>query len=111
MKRRLTLSRIEWRQMSGVERTLLWPRLTQAERRKLLDPRDLTPQLKGLEGWRVEVVDQYGEARRFNVGISWGWEPIHLELPNQRSTKGRPADRLYRKVSPLRRLTPPRKQP
>lgn len=41
---------------------------------------ELTPQLLGLEGKRVEVVDSYGETRRFTVGKSTGWIPIHLEL-------------------------------
>lgn len=49
---------------------------------------DLTPQLRGLEGRRVEVVDKYGEKRRFNVGKSTGWIPIHLEVHNRRSTGG-----------------------
>lgn len=43
-------------------------------------PADLTPQLVGLEGKRVEVVDRYGETRRFIVGKSTGWLPCHLEL-------------------------------
>ncbi len=44
---------------------------------------ELTPQLVGLEGKRVEVVDSYGETRRFRVGRSTGWIPVHLELePN-----------------------------
>lgn len=40
----------------------------------------LTPQLVGLEGKRVEVVDSYGETRRFRVGRSTGWIPVHLEI-------------------------------
>lgn len=49
---------------------------------------ELTPQLVGLEGRRVEVVDQWGEKRRFNVGKSTGWIPCHLEIHNRRSTGG-----------------------
>lgn len=41
---------------------------------------ELTPQLVGLEGKRVEVVDCYDEKRRFRVGKSTGWMPCHLEL-------------------------------
>ena len=42
---------------------------------------ELTPQLIGLEGKKVEVVDCYGEKRRFKVGRSTGWIPCHLEIP------------------------------
>ena len=40
----------------------------------------LTPQLLGMEGSRVEVVDRHGERRRFWVGRSTGWVPCHLEI-------------------------------
>lgn len=40
----------------------------------------LTSQLVGLEGARVEVVDRYGDTRRFWVGRSTGWIPCHLEI-------------------------------
>lgn len=53
-------------------------------------PADLTPQLVGLEGRRVEVVDAHGETRRFKVGRSTGWLPCHLELHNARSLGGGP---------------------
>lgn len=49
---------------------------------------ELTPELIGLEGKRVEVVDSYGDKRRFKVGKSTGWMPCHLELANGRSTGG-----------------------
>ena len=48
----------------------------------------LTPQLVGLEGKRVEVVDKNGETRRFYVGKSTGWAPIHLEIKTQESHGG-----------------------
>jgi hypothetical protein len=51
---------------------------------------DLVPQLIGLEGKRVEVVDSYGERRRFTVGKSSGWIPVHLEL-EPRANGGSPA--------------------
>lgn len=41
---------------------------------------ELCEQLRGLEGKRVEVVDSYGETRRFQVGRSTGWIPVHLEI-------------------------------
>lgn len=49
---------------------------------------DLTPQLVGLEGRRVEVVEHNGEIRRFQVGRSMGWMPVHLELARYNSTGG-----------------------
>ncbi|RPJ39987.1 MAG: hypothetical protein EHM35_00715 [Planctomycetaceae bacterium] len=49
---------------------------------------ELTEQLIGLEGRRVEVVDKYGETRRFWVGKSTGFIPCHLEIANRRSTGG-----------------------
>lgn len=49
---------------------------------------DLTPELRGLEGKRVEVVDCYGETRRFWVGRSTGWLPIHLEIERRNSGGG-----------------------
>ena len=49
---------------------------------------ELTPQLVGLEGKRVEVVDCYGEKRRFWVGKSTGWIPCHLEIDTNRSSGG-----------------------
>lgn len=51
-------------------------------------PALLDKQLIGLEGKRVEVVDCYGEKRRFWVGKSTGWLPIHLEIKTSRSTGG-----------------------
>lgn len=48
----------------------------------------LTPELIGLEGKRVEVVDKYDEKRRFIVGKSCGWMPAHLELKTSRSDGG-----------------------
>lgn len=41
---------------------------------------DLTPELIGLEGRMVEVVDRHGELRAFKVGKSVGLIPVHLEL-------------------------------
>lgn len=52
---------------------------------------ELTPQLVGLEGKRVEIVDRYGETRRFTVGKSTGWIPCHLEISSGRAHGGGPA--------------------
>lgn len=52
---------------------------------------ELTPELIGLEGKRVEVVDSYGEKRRFIVGKSTGWIPVHLEIKKSNSLGGFPA--------------------
>lgn len=49
---------------------------------------ELTPQLIGLEGKTVEVVDSHGEKRRFVVGRSTGWIPCHLEIASRRSSGG-----------------------
>jgi len=51
-------------------------------------PVELTPALIGLEGRRVEVSGPDGYRKRFNVGRSTGWMPIHLELANSRSHGG-----------------------
>lgn len=51
-------------------------------------PSELTPQLIGLEGKRVEVVDKWDEKRKFTVGRSTGWIPIHIELKTKMSTGG-----------------------
>ena len=58
------------------------------QRNKLRCPAELTPQLTGLEGKRVEVVDRHGERRRFIVGKSTGWLPIHLEIARRNSSGG-----------------------
>lgn len=49
---------------------------------------ELVPQLVGLEGRRVEVTEGDGTRRRFIVGKSTGWMPIHLEIHNRRSHCG-----------------------
>lgn len=49
---------------------------------------ELTPQLIGLEGKRVEVIDKHGEKRRFLVGKSTGWIPVHLEIAKITSSGG-----------------------
>jgi hypothetical protein len=69
-------------------RTILDRADAYCQRNKLRCPAELTPQLIGLEGNRVEVVDRHGERRRFQVGKSMGWLPIHLEIARRNSTGG-----------------------
>jgi len=69
-------------------RTLLDRAASYCQRNKLRCPAELTPQLSGLEGKRVEVVDSYGERRRFIVGKSTGWLPCHLEIARRNSSGG-----------------------
>lgn len=66
---------------------------------------DLSPQLEGLEGYRVEVVDNEGDKpRRFIVGKSTGWAPCHLEIAQRNSTGGGAARREYRSVKQIERV-------
>lgn len=51
-------------------------------------PCELTPQLIGLEGKTVEVVDKWDEKRKFTVGRSTGWIPCHIEIKRKNSTGG-----------------------
>lgn len=87
-----------------------WMRLPSAEKDRLRDNGGLTPQLVGLEGWRVEVIDCYSDeagqpdARRFIVGKSTGWRPCHLELHNRRSHGGSPAASRYISVRKIEKV-------
>lgn len=49
---------------------------------------ELTPELIGLEGKRVEVITSWGEKSRFIVGRSTGWIPCHLEIKKSNSMGG-----------------------
>jgi hypothetical protein len=80
-----------------------WDALSPAERDRLRSDAGLSPQLIGLEGYRVEVVTDYGETRRFIVGRSSGWEPCHIEVPRRNSSGGMGAERHYRNVRTLYR--------
>jgi hypothetical protein len=79
-----------------------WRKIPERDREKLRDLSDLSPQLVGLEGKRVEVTDIFGRSRRFWVGKSTGWKPCHLEIKTTRSMGGIPADTIYRSVSVVR---------
>lgn len=49
---------------------------------------ELTHELIGFEGRRVEITYPSGEKHRFKVGMSTGYVPVHIELSNSRSTDG-----------------------
>lgn len=78
-----------------------WNSLSTIEREKVRDYSDLSPQLKGLQGYRVEVVTDYDEKRRFIVGQSTGWRPCSLEVNNRRSMGGPSAEKHYKSVRVL----------
>ncbi len=80
----------------------IWDGLTPAEREAVRSDANLSPQLVGLEGCRVEVLDKDGDTRRFQVGRSTGWMPCHLELHNRASHGGGSADREYATVRVIR---------
>lgn len=80
----------------------LWRSLNERQRKRVQDTTSLNPQLLKLEGCRVEVRDEYGEKRRFQVGRSGGWRPIHLELANCRSSGGCKAADNYKSVRIVR---------
>lgn len=93
----LDLARAIWATMPAAERVQAWERMTPAERDLLRDNSELTPQLIGLEGHRVEVTVN-ARPRRFVVGKSTGWRPCHLELARVTSRGGEPAAKAYESV-------------
>lgn len=80
-----------------------WSRLTPPERNAIRDLSELTPDLIGKEGARVEVVTTYDETRRFWVGRSSGWRPCHIEIHNTRALGGPSAEPSYKSVRVVRR--------
>ena len=81
-----------------------WNRMSRAQRDKVRDLSGLTPQLVGLEGWRVEVLNKYGKTWQFIVGRSTGWRPCHLEIATARSHGGGAADSSYVSVTAIRKV-------
>jgi hypothetical protein len=65
---------------------------------------NLSPQLLGLEGWRVQALTKYNETRRFIVGRSSGWAPCHIELARSNSNDGPAAEREYESVRTLEKV-------
>lgn len=81
----------------------IWKNLPEADKARLRDLSGLTPQLVGLEGRRVEVIDRPDEKpRRFYVGRSTGWRPCHIEIHNSRSRGGPAASPRYHSVRVVR---------
>ena len=80
---------------------LTWSSLSPEARDKVRDLSGLTPSLLGLEGWRVEVVDLYGETRRFIVSCSMGWRPCHIEVSRRSAFGGFAASKEYKSVRKL----------
>jgi hypothetical protein len=78
-----------------------WDSLSQSQRESIRSEDGLSPQLKGLEGMRVEVVTDYDETRRFIVGRSAGWIPCHIEISRRNAFGGRGAERHYKSVRTL----------
>ncbi len=78
-----------------------WSALTDQQREAMRDYSGLSPQLRGKEGYRVEVVTDYDETRRFIVGRSTGWRPCSLEINNRRSMGGPSAEMHYKSVRVL----------
>ena len=66
----------------------IWNSMSVLERDAVRSTAGLTKQLIGLEGARVEVVDSYGDKRRFWVSRSTGWVPCHIEVKRRTSTGG-----------------------
>jgi len=77
--------------------------MPESEKAALRSAGGLTKQLVGLEGWRVEVVTEYDETRRFIVGRSTGWTPCHIEVKTRRSMGGIRAESSYKSVRKLYR--------
>ena len=75
-----------------------WEKMTASQKEAIRDLSGLSWQLKGLEGYRVEVVTTYGEKRRFIVEKSTGWKPCHLEVKTRRSMGGGCAEKTYKSV-------------
>lgn len=78
-----------------------WDAMSPAERNTARSDAGLSPQLTGLEGWRVEVVTDYDETRRFIVGKSTGWIPCHLEISRRNALGGGSAEKHYKSVRRL----------
>ena len=76
--------------LSSMTQTL-WDQMTVAQRDAVRSDANLTKQLIGYEGKRIEAVTHDGTVRRFWVGRSSGWIPCHIELKRRTSTGGESA--------------------
>lgn len=90
--------------LAGMTQTV-WNTFSKEEQERMRDNSHLTPQLIGLEGWRVEVMcREGGKPWRFIVGKSTGWRPCHLEIKTTRSMGGSPARDRYHSVRKIRKV-------
>ncbi|MFH0921817.1 MAG: hypothetical protein V1913_15825 [Fibrobacterota bacterium] len=78
-----------------------WDSLSREEKERVRDYSGLTPQLKGLEGYRVEAITTYYQKRRFIVGRSTGWIPCHLEISRRSALGGPSAEKEYKTIKRL----------
>jgi len=86
-----------------------WDAMPRRERDKIRDISSMSPQLIGLEGWQVEVIDMEDDRpRKFIVGRSSDWRPVHLELATRRSRSGDIAELEYKTVRKIRKVRRPR---
>lgn len=85
-----------------------WSALSPTQREAIMDYSALSPQLKGFEGVRVEVVRMDGTTARFIVGRSTGWKPCHIEISRRNTSGGPAASTTYKSVRPLYRVRPAR---
>jgi hypothetical protein len=92
------MTRDEFWALPNAERSKAWDAIPRHLREAFRSEDGLSPQLKGLEGKRVEVVTDYDETRRFWVGRSSGWVPCHIEVRTRRSLGGTSAERQYKSI-------------
>lgn len=81
-----------------------WQSLTDAERDAQRSTAGLTPELVGLEGWRVEATFKgLDKPERFIVSRSTGWVPVHIMLKRRDSSGGMQVWSKLTSVKPLYR--------
>jgi hypothetical protein len=90
-------------QMSPRDQSVIWNSLKETEKVTFRDLRCLSPQLRGYEGYRVEVSGEHYKYR-FIVGRSTGWKPVHLEIKTKRSHGGGAASKFYDSVKVIERV-------
>jgi len=66
----------------------------------------LVPQLIGYEGWKVKVINRFGEKKSFIVGKSLGWIPCHIGLKTINSRDGDDliTDSPFKSFTPVSRI-------
>jgi hypothetical protein len=79
---------MNWESLSVTERSQAWRSMTEAQKDEHRSLSGLTPELIGLEGWRIEATYPDGTKSRFYVSRSTGWRPCHIEVKTRRSFGG-----------------------